>query len=170
MRTVRWTSFALLAFVLALFAAPSWGDHKDKLNQPSETPTEIPRIPEPNATACELPAGFTAQVVMTGLNYPTSIEFDDAGVMYIAEAGESPGDDMEPFFRAKKEALGQNGFEHVTTAGPRRPIAVRFSPDNRAMFVLDFGPIAMVPSGIGALPRSFPGTGTVWVITPTAGR
>jgi len=502
MRTVRWTSFALLAFVLALFAAsPSSGDHKDKLKQPSETPTEIPRIPEPNATACELPAGFTAQVVMTGLNYPTSIEFDDAGVMYIAEAGESPGDDiaparvlrvlptgpgtrqidvvadqlsspvndilwykgrlyishrgkisvaeggrvrdlvtglpskgdhtnnqmaagpdgkiyfgqgtatnagvvgidnymlgwlhkhpsvheipakditltvdakefespdllaiftkrdlkktktgafkpfgktasdgekipgevkangtilrmdpdgsnlevfcwglrnpygvkfapdgklyvsesamdergsrhianapdcvwlakegawygwpdyaagvpvtdarfkpkegpapkfllkdhppvekpllesdshasmvkfdfgrggpwgqntmylafhgdfspvtgtspddiksymvaridmqtwkMEPFFRAKKEALGQNGFEHVTTAGPRRPIAVRFSPDNRAMFVLDFGPIAMVPSGIGALPRSFPGTGTVWVITPTAGR
>jgi hypothetical protein len=73
----------------------------------------------------------------------------------------------QPFFRAKKDALGTKGFEHVATAGPRRPIAVRFAPRGEAMFVLDFGPIAMLPSALGGSPKPFPGTGTVWVITPT---
>jgi glucose/arabinose dehydrogenase len=76
----------------------------------------------------------------------------------------------EPFFRARKDALGPKGFEHVATAGPRRPIAVRFSPRGDAMFVVDFGAIAMLPSGVGGIPKSFPGTGTIWVITPAAGR
>jgi glucose/arabinose dehydrogenase len=76
----------------------------------------------------------------------------------------------EPFFRAKKDALGPKGFEHVATAGPRRPIAVRFAPRGDAMFVLDFGPIAMLPSALGGSFKPFPGTGTVWVIVPnTAG-
>jgi hypothetical protein len=35
------------------------------------------------------------------------------------------------------------------------------------MFVLDFGPIAMLPSALGASPKPFPNTGTVWVILPT---
>jgi glucose/arabinose dehydrogenase len=73
----------------------------------------------------------------------------------------------EPFFRARKDALGPKGFEYVATAGPRRPIAVRFAPRGEAMFVLDFGPIAMLPSALGGSPRPFPNTGTVWVITPT---
>lgn len=74
----------------------------------------------------------------------------------------------EPFFRAKKQALGPKGFEYVATAGPRRPIAVRFSPRGDALFVVDFGPIAMLPSALGGAPKPFPGTGTVWVITATA--
>jgi glucose/arabinose dehydrogenase len=73
----------------------------------------------------------------------------------------------EPFFRARKDALGPKGFEYVATAGPRRPIAVRFAPRGEAMFVLDFGPIAMLPSALGASPKPFPNTGTVWVILPT---
>jgi glucose/arabinose dehydrogenase len=77
---------------------------------------------------------------------------------------------VEPFFRAKKDALGPKGFEHVATAGPRRPVAVKFSPKGDALFVVDFGAIAMVPSGIGGLPKPFPGTGVVWVILPTPPR
>lgn len=73
----------------------------------------------------------------------------------------------EPFFRAKKNSLGPKGFEHVATAGPRRPIAVQFAPRGEALFVLDFGPIAMLPSALGGAPKPFPGTGTVWVIAPS---
>ena len=72
---------------------------------------------------------------------------------------------VEPFFRAKKDALGPAGFEHAATAGPRRPVAVRFSPKGDALFVVDFGAMVFVPSAIGGLPKSFPGTGSVWVVT-----
>ena len=73
---------------------------------------------------------------------------------------------VEPFFRARKDALGPKGYEYVATAGPRRPIAARFAPKGEALFVVDFGAVAMVPSAIGALPKPFPGTGLVWVILP----
>jgi len=39
----------------------------------------------------------------------------------------------EPFFRARKDALGPKGFDHVATAGPRRPIAARFAPRGEAL-------------------------------------
>jgi hypothetical protein len=77
---------------------------------------------------------------------------------------------VEPFFRARKDAPGPKGFEHVATAGSRRPVAVKFAPRGDALFVVDFGAIALVPSGIGALPKPFPSTGLVWVITPAAPR
>lgn len=52
----------------------------------------LPKVPPPDAAAAQLPAGFKAEVVMSGLTYPTSVEFDDAGNLYIAEAGYSYGD------------------------------------------------------------------------------
>ena len=44
------------------------------------------------------------------------------------------------------------------------------APKGEALYVVDFGAIAMVPSGIGALPKPFPGTGTVWAILPAPPR
>jgi hypothetical protein len=32
----------------------------------------------------------------------------------------------------------------------------------------NFGPIAMLSSGMRGLPKSFPGAGAIWVITPAA--
>lgn len=52
------------------------------------------QVPPPDASAAEVPDGFRAEVVMSGLTYPTSVEFDDAGAMYVAEAGYSYGDDL----------------------------------------------------------------------------
>lgn len=75
---------------------------------------------------------------------------------------------VEPFFRAATEALGPKGFEHVATAGPKRPIAVMFSPDGTALFVVDFGAMAEFPTAVGPSPRPFPGTSAVWRITPIA--
>lgn len=51
-----------------------------------------PQVPPPEASAVEVPEGFRAEVVLSGLTYPTSVEFDDAGAMYVAEAGYSYGD------------------------------------------------------------------------------
>jgi glucose/arabinose dehydrogenase len=51
-----------------------------------------PKVPPPAASAVEVPEGFQAEVVMSNLTYPTSIEFDDTGAMFVAEAGYSYGD------------------------------------------------------------------------------
>src|SRR5205085_2499587 len=64
----------VLVVLLALAGSlPAEDKDKAKLKQPAETPTELPRIPDPDPKACELPPGFTASVVTSGLTYPTSI-------------------------------------------------------------------------------------------------
>lgn len=72
----------------------------------------------------------------------------------------------EPFFRARPEALGPKGFEYVATAGPKRPVDVKFAPDGLSLFVVDFGALAAVPTAAGPAPRPFPGTGVVWRVGP----
>lgn len=72
---------------------------------------------------------------------------------------------VETFFKARKEALGPKGMEYVTTAGPRRPVDVRFSPDGKALYVVDVGGVAVLSTATGPAPRPFPGSGVVWRIT-----
>ncbi len=72
---------------------------------------------------------------------------------------------VEPFFKAKKEFLGPKGMEYVTTAGPRRPVDVRFSPDGKALYVVDVGSVAVLSTATGPAPRPFPGSGVVWRVT-----
>lgn len=71
----------------------------------------------------------------------------------------------EPFFRARADALGPKGFEHAATAGPRRPVDVKFSPDGLSLFVADLGAMTAVPTALGPAPKPFPGTGVVWQIS-----
>jgi glucose/arabinose dehydrogenase len=72
---------------------------------------------------------------------------------------------VEPFFKTRPEALGPKGFEYVATAGPKRPVDVKFSPDGRSLYVVDFGAMTAVPTAVGASPRPFPGTGVIWRIS-----
>jgi glucose/arabinose dehydrogenase len=51
-----------------------------------------PEVPPPEASAVQVPEGFRVEVVMSELTYPTSVEFDDTGAMFVAEAGYSYGD------------------------------------------------------------------------------
>jgi glucose/arabinose dehydrogenase len=63
-----------------------------------------------------LPAGYRAEVVATGLTYPTGVAFDDAGGVYVLEAGYSYGEDwktprllrVEPGGRTTAVASGGN--------------------------------------------------------------
>src|SRR5689334_709897 len=53
---------------------------------------DVPQIPLPNPAAAEVPAGYRTEIVASGLTCPSSIEFDDEGVLYVAEAGYALGD------------------------------------------------------------------------------
>src|SRR3982750_1319745 len=63
---------------------------------PGKAPVELPKIPPPDPRAALLPQGFVAEVVLADLTYPSSVEFDDAGTLYVAEAGFNYGDDAAP--------------------------------------------------------------------------
>jgi glucose/arabinose dehydrogenase len=71
----------------------------------------------------------------------------------------------ETFFRTKPEALGPKGAEYVATAGPKRIVDVKFSPQGDALYVVDIGPVYYVKSDAGPKAVAFPGTGVVWKIT-----
>lgn len=72
------------------------------------------------------------------------------------------------FFRTRPESLGPKGMEYVQTAGPKRPVDVRFSREGGSLYVVDIGAVAIVPTAIGPMPRPIPGTGAVWRITRDA--
>jgi len=59
-------------------------------------PRDFPRIPPADAAAAEVPAGYRVEVVMRDLEYPTSVETDDRGNLYVAEAGFTYGDPIAP--------------------------------------------------------------------------
>jgi hypothetical protein len=74
-----------------------------------------PKVPPPDASSADVPEGFRAEVVMSGLTYPTSVEFDDAGAMYVAEAGYSYGDESAT---PRILRVSQNGAIEVIAEGP----------------------------------------------------
>lgn len=50
------------------------------------------QVPPPDPSAAEVPQGYRVEVVLKDLTYPTSVEFDRDGNMYVAEGGYSYGD------------------------------------------------------------------------------
>ncbi|GGK19367.1 hypothetical protein GCM10008955_10980 [Deinococcus malanensis] len=59
-------------------------------------PRDFPRVPPADAAAAQVPAGYRVEVVMRDLEHPTSVEMDDRGNLYVAEAGFSYGDPVAP--------------------------------------------------------------------------
>jgi glucose/arabinose dehydrogenase len=74
------------------------------------TTQAMPQVPAPDASAAKVPDGFKVKVVMHGLTYPTSVEFDDAGNLYVAESGYSYGDPS-----AKPRILRVNSSGQIET-------------------------------------------------------
>jgi glucose/arabinose dehydrogenase len=59
-------------------------------------PKDMPNVPDPDAAAALVPAGYKVEVFMKDLIWPTSIEFDESGNVYVAEAGYVYGDPFAP--------------------------------------------------------------------------
>ncbi len=55
-----------------------------------------PAVPAARAEAAEVPEGYRTEVVVSDLTYPTSVELDDQGRLYVAEAGLVYGDPNAP--------------------------------------------------------------------------
>jgi hypothetical protein len=122
---------------------------------------------------------------ITKLDFSLNPEFGFAGQMFLGEFGAgvpitgteevSAGQQVvridvntgaiQPFFRAKPSALGPKGWEYIATPAPKHPVEARFSPDGRALYVVDVGALSPFLAGAGPFPRAFPGTGVVWRIT-----
>lgn len=78
--TVSLFSFALLGAVVSSTAAEK--------NKPP-----LPEVPPPDASSAHVPDGFRAEVFLQDLTYPTSVDIDDHGNLYVAESGYSYGVD-----------------------------------------------------------------------------
>lgn len=62
----------------------------------TRAPEHLAPVPPADAAALTVADGFRAEAVVTDLIYPTSAEVDDAGNLYIAEAGFVYGDHHAP--------------------------------------------------------------------------
>ncbi len=59
-------------------------------------PKEQPKVPPPDASAAQVPDGYKVEVFMKDLIWPSSIDFDESGNVYVAEAGYVYGDLFAP--------------------------------------------------------------------------
>jgi len=103
-------------------------------------PRDTPHPPLPDAAANRLAEGFRAEVVLHGLTYPSSIEFDDQGRMYIAEAGYAYGDHHAP---ARVLRLSDEGGVSVVTDRLNGPVTDLLWHDGR-MYVSHRGKISVI--------------------------
>lgn len=82
--SIMWITAGALALLLVPAATA-----QDVKPRPGNQP---PKIPPPNASAAHVSRGFRVEIFLKDLTYPTSVEFDDQGNLYVAEAGYSYGD------------------------------------------------------------------------------
>jgi len=66
--------------------------------QPQAIPLDhVPStVPSPSAAEVWLLPGYRVEVVVSLLNYPSSISFDPMGNLYVAESVAAPGDESRP--------------------------------------------------------------------------
>jgi hypothetical protein len=118
-----------------------------------------------------------------GLDFSRSSRFGSVGEAFVAEFGDmapTVGKTLSPVgFRVTRVNLGDGAVHDFAVnrgklAGPaskvgggglERPIAVRFSPDGEALYLVDFGVLTV--SDAKTEPR--PETGVLWKISRSAG-
>jgi glucose/arabinose dehydrogenase len=102
----------------------------------------MPKIPDPNANAAWVPDGYKAEVFMKDLIWPSSIEFDKNGNIYVAEAGYVYGD---PFAPAQILRITSKGDISRYAEGFNGPITDLLWHNNK-LFVSHKGKISTVGS------------------------
>lgn len=94
--------------LLCLFLATFYGCAIPEQSVPVGIyPKEQPKVPPPSATAAIVPEGYKVEIFMKDLNWPSSIEFDDRGNAYVAEAGYVYGDPFAPARIFKISSAGE---------------------------------------------------------------
>ncbi len=156
----------------------------------SEDGFEAPGERAPGTVLQEAPGHPPRPVVVlgvhasaNGLDVSREVAFGYEGDAFVAEFGDmAPGTgkvlapigyrvvrvDVEAgtvheFAANKGETNGPASW--LGTGGLERPVAVRFSPDGRALYVVDFGVMTIGEQG----PEPRPGTGVLWRITLDGG-
>ena len=125
---------------------------------------------------------FAAHSSSNGLAFSTSESFGHVGDAFVAQFGDMAPDvgrvvapvgfrvvrvdvrtGAAADFAVNRSESGVPGGPASRTGGGglERPVAVRFSPDGSAMYIVDFGVMTMSESG----PRPREGTGVIWRIT-----
>lgn len=134
---------------------------------------EKPPGEEPPAPAAILPVHASAN----GLDFSRSEDFGFVNQAFVAEFGDmspSVGKVLAPVgFKLVRVDVargvsqdfafnrkGQGPASRLGTAGLERPVALRFSPDGKSLYVVDFGIMAVTDKG----PKAVRGTGVVWRI------
>lgn len=128
---------------------------------------------EPPAPAAILPVHASAN----GLDFSRTQDFGFVNQAFVAEFGDmapSVGKVLEPVgFKVARVDVA-SGVSHdfaynrkgagpasrLGTGGLERPVALRFSPDGKSLYVVDFGIMAVSDDG----PKAVRGTGVVWRI------
>jgi glucose/arabinose dehydrogenase len=59
-------------------------------------PAELPPVPAPDPSVIAVEDGYKVEVVASGLEYPSAIEFDDRGGVYLSLSGYVYGDPVGP--------------------------------------------------------------------------
>lgn len=100
-------------------------------------------MPEPDAAAAIVPAGYKVEVFMKDLIWPTCLEFDGSGYAYVAEAGYAYGD---PFAPAQVLRIAPDGAITRYAEGFNGPIIDMLWHKDR-LYVSHKGKISTVGAG-----------------------
>ena len=102
------------------------------------------QVPPPDPAAAQVPAGYRVEVVLKDLTYPTSVEFDEDGAMYVVEAGYSYGDPTATPRILKVDRRGT--ITTVAQEGLNGPVADLLR-HNGQLYVAHRGKISVVQDG-----------------------
>ena len=162
-----------------------WPDYsgEQRLNKDHHTPPgqqpPAPLLQQPPGEPPKPVARFGVHASANGFDFSRSAAFGHVGQAFVAEFGDqSPdtGKSLHPVgFRVVRVDVANGHVEdfavntgrknapasRLGTGGLERPVAVRFDPGGRALYVVDFGVMLMDATG----PKPQPGTGVVWRIT-----
>jgi glucose/arabinose dehydrogenase len=102
------------------------------------------QVPAPDPSAAEVPQGCRVEVALKGLTYPTSVEFDRDGAMYVAEAGYSYGDSnaVPRILKVTRDGA----MSTVARDGLQAPVADLLYHDGR-LYVAHRGRISVLEDG-----------------------
>lgn len=137
---------------------PAAGTHEEsrQAHVTKRAPEQLPRVPRPEASAAQVPPGYRVEMVMSDLTYPTSIEFDDDGAMYVAEAGYIYGDDVA---QARIMRRTSNGATETIADGLNGPITDLLWYDKR-LYISHRGKISVLEAdGVRDLVTGLPSLG-----------